>query len=110
MKVSTSLWTNLKKTERALKINEQIKINLYAWITRHPQVVQSPIYKDSLKFMFDDKIEPQLVLKLLLQVSLREMNNSLVSYPNDGGIKDARDKDDNTIISDSTLRLLFPPQ
>ena len=41
---------------------------------------------------------------------VRELNNSLVSDPGDGGLKDARDKDDNIIISDSTLRSLLPPQ
>ena len=60
--------------------------------------------------MFDDQTEPQLVPKFLLQVSKIELHNSLVSDPNDGGIKDARDKDYNIIISDSTLRSLFPPQ
>ena len=53
------------------KINDQIKHNLYAWITLHPQVVQSPISNDCLKVMFDDLTEPQLIAKLLLQVSLR---------------------------------------
>ena len=53
------------------KISEHIKRNLYAWITRHPQVVQSPISNDCLKVMFDDQKEPQLVPKLLLQVSVR---------------------------------------
>ena len=47
---------------------------------------------------------------MLLQVSVRELHNSLVSDPNDGDIKDARDEDGKTIISDSTLRSLFPPQ
>ena len=60
--------------------------------------------------MLDDQIEPQLVPKLLLQVSVRELHNSLVSDPNDGGIKDARGEDDNIIISDSTLRSLLSPQ
>ena len=60
--------------------------------------------------MFDDQIEPQLVTKLLLQVSVRELHNSLVSYPNDGGLKDARNEDDDIIISDSTLRSFLPPQ
>ena len=60
--------------------------------------------------MFDDQKEPQLVTKLLLQASVRELHNRLVSDPNDGVIKDARDEDDNIIISDSTLRSLFPPQ
>ena len=43
-------------------------------------------------------------------MSVRELHNSLVSDPNDGGLKDARDEDTNNIISDSTLRSLFPPQ
>ena len=92
------------------KINEQIKRNLYTWITRHPQVVQSPISNDCLKVVLYDHIEPTLVPKLLLQVSVRELHNSLVSDPNYGGIKDARDEDCKIIISDSTLRSLFPPQ
>ena len=60
--------------------------------------------------MLYDQTEPQLVPKLLLQMSVRELHNSLVSDPNDGGIKDARDEDDNIIISDSTLRSLLSPQ
>ena len=60
--------------------------------------------------MFDDQTEPQLAPKILLQVYVRELNNSLVSDPNDGGLKDARDEDGNIIISDSTLRSLLPPQ
>ena len=50
-----------KKRKGTLKIYEQIKRNLYACITRHPQVVQSPISNDCLKVMLDDKKEPQLV-------------------------------------------------
>ena len=43
-------------------------------------------------------------------MSVRELQNSLVSDPNDGGLKYARDEDDNIIISDSKLRSLLPPQ
>ena len=98
MKVCNSLWTKNRKGHS--KINEQIKRNLYTWITRHPQVFQSPISNDCLKVMLDDKIEPQLVPKLLLQVSVRELHNSLISDPNDGGLKDARDEYGKIIISD----------
>ena len=41
--------------------------------------------------MLDDQTGPQLVPKLLLRVSVRELHNSLVSDPNDGGIKDSRE-------------------
>ena len=43
-------------------------------------------------------------------MSVRELHNSLVSDPNDGGLKDARDEDGKIIISETTLRSLLPPQ
>ena len=60
--------------------------------------------------MLDDHTEPQLVSKLLLHVSVRELHDSLVSNTNDGGIKYALDEDGKTFLSDSTLRSLLPPQ
>ena len=107
MKVVTRLWARKLKLKGRSKINYQIKLNLYAWITCHPQVVQPPIYNDCLKVMFDDQTEPQLVHTLLLQVSVRELHNSLVSDPHYGGIKYDRDEDDNIIISDYPLRSLL---
>ena len=76
---------------------------MYAWITRHPQVVKYQLSNYCLKVMLDDQTEPQLLPKLLLQMSVRELHNSIVSDPNDGGLKYARDEDNNIIISDSTL-------
>ena len=108
MKVGTSLCTNFLK--RYSKTNEQIKRNLYACITFNPQFFQLPISNDCLKVMFNDQTEPQLVPKLLLQVSVRELHNSLASDTNDGGLKYDRDEDDNIIISDYILRSLFPLQ
>ena len=110
MKVGTILCTKKTKRKGHSKINYQIKHNLYARITRHPQVVQSPISNDCLKVMLDDQIEPQLVPKLLLQVYVRELHNSLVSDTNYGGLKYSRDEDDNIIISDSTFFSLLSPQ
>ena len=92
------------------KINEQIKLNLYTWITRHPQVFQSTIFDDCLKVLLDDHTEPQLFSKLLPQVSVREPHNILLSDPNDGGIKYARGEYGKIIISGSTLRSIMPPQ
>ena len=99
-----------RKRKGHSKINEQIKGNLYTWITCHTQVVQSPISNYCLKVMLYDHTEPQLVPTLLSQVSVRELNNSLVSDTNDGSMKDARDEYGKIIISDSTLRALLPPQ
>ena len=76
----------------------------------HLQVLQSPILNDCLKVNTDCHTRPQMVPKLLLQVSVQELHNSLVSELVDGGLKEARDADNNIIISYSTLRSLFPPQ
>ena len=92
------------------KMNDQIKISLYNWIMHHPQVVQLPIVNDFLKVKIGGHTEPQLVPYFLLQVSVRELHNSLVSDTDNGGIKEARDAEDNIIISDSTSCSLFPPQ
>ena len=74
----------------------------------HPQVVQSPIVNDYLKVKIDGHTEPQLVPKLLFQVCVRELHNNLVSNTKYDGLKEARDKNDNIIISDSKLCSLLP--
>ena len=110
MKVGNSRCTNKTQRKGHSKINDQMKCNLYEWMTHHPQVFQSPISNDCLKVLFGDHKEPQIVPKLLLQVSVRELHNILVSDPNAGGIKYARNEENNIIISDYTLRSLFTPQ
>ena len=47
---------------------------------------------------------------MLLQVSVREIHNRLVSDTDDDGLKEAIDAENNIIISDSTLRSLLSPQ
>ena len=76
----------------------------------HPQVVKSPIFNDRLNVRIDGHTEPQLVPKLLLQVSIRELHNNLVIDTDNGGIKEERHEENNIITSDSTLRSLLPPQ
>ena len=58
----------------------------------------------------DGHTRPQIVPKLLLQVSIQEPHNSLGSYQEDGGLKKARDTENNIIIVDSKIRSLLPPQ
>ena len=58
----------------------------------------------------DGYTEPQLVPNFLLQVSVRELHNNLVSNAYYGGIKEPRDEDNSIIISDSILRSLLSPQ
>ena len=56
------------------------------------------------------KTEPQLVARLLLYVSVKELYNNLVSATIDCVLKEAIYEDDNIIISDYELRSLLPPQ
>ena len=76
-----------KKRKGNSKINDQIKKSLYNWIMHHQQVVKSPIVNDCLKVNIDSHTRPQIVPKLLLRVSVRELHNSLVGDPEDGGLK-----------------------
>ena len=71
---------------------------------RHLQVVQSLIVNDYLKVKINGHTELQLVPKHLLHMSARELHNSLFIARIYGGLKEARDEDDNIIISDSTRR------
>ena len=104
IKYENTPWGLKKNRKQHSKISEEIRKSLYKWIIHHPQVVQPPIANDCLKMKIDGYTELQLVPKLLLQVSVREFHNNLVSATKYGGLKEARDKYDNILISYSTLR------
>ena len=72
--------------------------------------MQSPVANYCLKNFNDDQVEPQLVPKLLLPVSVRELHNITVIPLEEGGLKESRDADNYIIISDSTSRDILPPQ
>ena len=91
-------------------IKDHMNKALYSSIINHPQVVQSPIANYCLKMNIDGPTIPQIVPKLLLQVSVRELHNILASDPEDGVLKKARDAENNIFISDSTLSSIFLPQ
>ena len=72
--------------------------------------MQYPIANDCLKESIDDHSETQLVTKLLLQVSVSKLHNSIASPPKEGGRKEASEAENNIIISDSTLQSILPFQ
>ena len=49
--------------------------------------MRSTIANDCLKISIDGQAGPQLFPKLLLKVSVREIHNSIVSQPEEGGPK-----------------------
>ena len=97
-----TIWALKPKRKVNSKINDQIKKSLCNWIMHLPLVVKSPIFNDFLKLNIDGHTEPQLVPKLLLQVSVRELHNILVSDSLDDGIKEEMNAENNIVISDST--------
>ena len=104
------LWSIITKRGGHKQINAQVKKYLYNWILQHPHIFQSPISNYCIKVSIDGPSKPQLVPKLLPQVSTRELHNSMVSPPEEFVIKEAIDVDNNVIINDSTLQSILPPQ
>ena len=72
--------------------------------------MQSPIENYCLYVSIDDNPPKKLIPKLSLQVSAREIHNSMVIPPEECVLKKARDKENNIIISYSTLHNILPPQ
>ena len=70
IKAGTTAWALKPKRKINSIINNHIKKYLYNWIINHPQVVKSPIFNDCLKVNTDGHTGPQIVPKLLLQVSI----------------------------------------
>ena len=72
------LWSSIPNMRGHAKINERVKKYLYNWNLQHPQFLQYPISIDCLQVSIYSHSEPQVVPKLLLQVSFRELHNIMV--------------------------------
>ena len=94
------LWYSIPKRRGHSKINQQVKKALYNFILQYPHVLQSPIETYFIKLSIKGQSETQLVTKLLLQLLVRELHNRMVSPTEEGGLKEAIDTENNTIISD----------
>ena len=66
------------------KINERVLKYLYNRILQNPQILKSPISNDCLGVYMYGHSEQQLVTSLLFQVSVRDLNNIMVSSPEYG--------------------------
>ena len=91
IRADSMLWSSIPKQRSHTKINQQVKKTIYNWILQHPQVVVYPIEYYCLKLSINGQVEPQLVPKLLFQLSVWEIHNSMVSTKKECGIKEARD-------------------
>ena len=81
------------------------------WIMKNSNVRESPIIRDTLLIADADTKEKRRVPKLLLECSMRQFHNELISSPDDGGLVGSRHaKTNDVIISDTMLRSFAPPQ
>ena len=65
------LWLIITNRKGHTKINEQVEKYIYNWILQYSQAVKYPISNYFLKVYIDGHSKPQLVPKLLLQVSVQ---------------------------------------
>ena len=71
-------WFTVKK-HRGLKIIiPTLKSTVQDWVINNPHVIVSPIKNDCVKIRASCKNENQFVLKLLLQIYLRDIHNDMV--------------------------------
>ena len=78
---------------------------------KNSNVCQSPITRDTLLIADVDTKVKRRVPKLLLECSMRQLQNELIASPDDGGLLGDRQADTNdVIISDTTICSLVPPQ
>ena len=106
-------WSQVKARRGHRKVTEEIRMALHEWIFAHPRVVNSPIANDTLLVLNPQTGKKERTGKLLLEISVRELHNDLISTEQGGlvnGLGEARDDKGKVIISDTALRYLLPPQ
>ena len=84
------MWVSVKKKENHSKVTSELIEHLRKWIGNHPQVVNLPIYNENL--LVPDHKQPVnkiRVSKFLLQISICEIHNHLISESSIYKIKEA---------------------
>ena len=72
--------------------------------------MQYQIENDRLKVSIGGYSEKQLVTRLLLKLSVWELQNSMVITQQECGMKEVKDENNNIFISDSALQTILPPK
>ena len=86
------LWSSVTKRSKWSKIPSELRSRLQEWITNHPDVVNSPLYRDMLWRKKEDGTREKIP-KLLITISIRQLHNDMLEYPQNGGLTGA--KNDN---------------
>ncbi len=96
-------WSTVKKKKGRSKVTEPMRRALHTWVINHPNVIDSPIARDTLLIKDPETGQKKRTGKLLLEISVRELHNNLLEPTVNGGLGEV-------LISDTALRYLLPPQ
>ena len=78
-------------------------------ITNHSHVNILTITNNCVNINVPGKNENKSVPKSLLQISVRNLHNDMVRPVSQGGLSEARDRNNNIVISDYVLCYILPP-
>ena len=96
------LWkTSLRGGRTVVTQVQQLIPLIVDWVKTHPNVIPSPQICDTLL------INGVRKEKLLLEISVHELHNSMIQSVADGGLAKAQNSDGKVIVSDSSLRLIL---
>jgi hypothetical protein len=77
------------------------------WVIKQENVINSPIFNETLLIKAPGCNQKTRVGKLLLDILVRELHNKMVSDVIDGGLANARNSNGKVTVSDTTLRRII---
>ena len=101
------LWSSVTERSKWSKIPSELRSSLKDWITNHPDVVNSPLYRDMLWWKKEDGTKEKIP-KLLITIPIRQLHNDMIEPPENGGLEGVRNEKGEVIISDTALRDNLP--
>ena len=72
-------WSSVEARKGHSRITKAVKEALHGWVLDHPRVVDSPLTNDTLLVLNEATGKKERVGKLLLEISVRELHNDLIS-------------------------------
>ena len=85
------------------KISKALRKETVDWMIKNSNVRQSPITRDTLLIADAYTKVKRRVPKLLLECSMRQFHNELISSPDDGGLVGAIHTITNDVIISATM-------
>ena len=96
---------------RKKSVSKALRQKLVEWIMKNSNVRESPIARDTLLITDAEYGVKRRVPKFLLEFSMRQLHNYIITSSDDGGLLGSRHADKNyVIISDTMICSLSPNQ